>query len=59
MTIRRREKEIGSNIKNQLNSGIQKDVPVSLALDESTDIGSTAQLLVFIRRAREGFQISD
>ena len=59
MTITHREEEIGSDIKNQLNSAIQKYVPVSLALDESTHIGSTAQLLVFIRGVREDFQISD
>ena len=59
VTITHREEEIGSDIKNQLNSAIQKYVPVSLALDESTNIGSTAQLLVFIRGVREGFQISD
>ena len=59
MTITHREEEIGSDIKNQLNSAIQKYVPVSLALNESTNIGSTAQLLVFIRGVRADFQISD
>ena len=59
MIITRREEEIHSNIKNQLNSDIQKYVRVSLALDESTHINSTAQLLVFIRGVREHFQISD
>ena len=59
VTITHREEEIGSDIKNQLNSAIQKYVPVSLSLDESTHIGSTAQLLVFIRGVREDFQISD
>ena len=52
----RREEEIGSDIKNQLNSSIQDYVFVSLALDESTDIGSTAQL-VFIRGVTEDFQV--
>ena len=53
----RREEEIGSDIKNQLNSSIQNYVFVSLALDEFTDIGSTAQFPVFIREVREDFQI--
>ena len=44
MTIKRRVEGIGSDIKDQLNSGIQKYVSVSLTLDEFTDIGSTAQL---------------
>ena len=35
VTITRREEEIGSDIKNQLNSAIQKYVPLSLSLDES------------------------
>ena len=59
VTITHREEEIGSDIKNQLNSAIQKYVSVSLSLDEYTHIGSTAQLLVFIRGIREDFQISD
>ena len=59
MTITRRVEEIGTDIKEQLNSDIEKYVSVSLALDESTDIGSTAQLLVFIRGVTEDFQISE
>ena len=48
MTITRRVEEISSDINDQLNSDIEKYVCVSLALDESTNIGSTAQLLIFI-----------
>ena len=59
MTITRRVEEIGTDIKEQLNSDVEKYVSVSLALDESTDIGSTAQLLVFIRGVTEDFQISE
>ena len=50
--------EISSDINDQLDNGIEKYVSVSLALDESTDIGSTAQLLIFIRGVTENFQIS-
>ena len=49
MTITRRVGEIGSDINDQLKSDIEKYVSVLLALDESTDIGFTAQLLIFIR----------
>ena len=59
MTITRRVEEISSDINDQLNSDIEKYVSVSLALDESTDIGSTAQLLIFIREVTEDFQISE
>ena len=59
MTITRRVEEIGSDINDQLKSDIEKYVSVSLALDESTDIGSTAQLLIFIRGVTENFQISE
>ena len=58
MTITRRVERINSYIYDQLNSDIEKYVTVSLALDESTDIGSTAQLLIFIRGVTENFQIS-
>ena len=37
----RRVEEIGSDIKDQLSSGIQKYVSVSLALVEFTDNDST------------------
>ena len=56
MTITRRVEEIGSDINDQLKSDIEKYVSVSLALDESTDIGSTAQLLIFIRGVTENFK---
>ena len=49
MTISRGVEEIARDINNQLECDIGNYVPVSLALDESTDIGSTAQLLIFIR----------
>ena len=55
MTITRRVEEIGSDINHQLKSDIEKYVCLSLALDESTDIGSTAQLLIFIRGVTENF----
>ena len=59
MTITRRVEKIDSDIKGPLNSGIQQYVSVLLALDESADIGSTAQLLTFIRGVTKDFQISE
>ena len=56
MPITSRVEDIGSDINDQLKSDIEKYVSVSLALDESTDIGSTAQLLIFIRGVTENFQ---
>ena len=60
MTITCRGEEISSDINDQLiNSDIEKYVSVSLALDESTDIGSTARLLIFVGGVTEDFQISE
>ena len=59
MTISLRVEEISSDINDQLKSDMEKYVSMSLALNESTDIGSTAQLLIFIRGVIEDFQISE
>ena len=59
MTNTRRVEEISRDINDQLNSDIEKYVSVSLALDESKDIGSTAQVIIFIRGVTEHFQISE
>ena len=56
ITITRRVEKIGSDFKDQLDGGIQKYVSVSLVLDESMDIGSTAELLIFIREITKTFQ---
>ena len=68
MTITRSIEEIDSDINDQLKSDIEKYVSVLLALNEFTDISSTAQLLIFIfyssnsyfyREVTENFQISE
>ena len=56
ITITRRVEKIGSDFKDQLDGGIQKYVSVSLVLDESIDIGSTAELHIFIREITKTFQ---
>ena len=48
-TITSRQHELTSNLKQQLNSTIQREVFYSIAIDESIDNTDSAQLLVFIR----------
>ena len=48
-TITSRQHELASNLKQQLNSTIQKEVFYSIAIDESIDNTDSAQVLVFIR----------
>jgi len=57
MTITRRVEKIGDDLHDQLQSNPKKYVYVPLALDESTNIVSTAQLLIFIRGATNDFQV--
>ena len=47
-TITSRQHELASNLKQQLNSTIQKEVFYSIAIDESIDDTDFAQVLVFI-----------
>ena len=47
-TITSRQHEVASNLKQQLNSTIQKEVFYSIAIDESIDNTDSAQVLVFI-----------
>ena len=58
MTITRRIEESGNDLHDQLQSNAQKYISESLALDESTDIGSTAQL-IFLRGVTKDFQVSE
>ena len=54
-TITTRQHELASNLKQQLNSIIQKEVFYSIAIDESIDNTDSAQVLVFIRAITEDF----
>ena len=47
-TITSRQHELASNLKQQLNSTIQKEVFYSIAIDESVDNTDYAHALVFI-----------
>ena len=58
-TVARRIEDLANNLKEQLGQrmeGLGKGA-FSIALDESTDISDTVQLLIFIRTVRENFEI--
>lgn len=57
MTIQRRIMSLSGNIVEQLNEKTKSIEFFSLALDESTDISSTAQLLIFIRAVTQDFDV--
>ncbi|CAK1594128.1 unnamed protein product [Parnassius mnemosyne] len=55
--IQRRIMSLSGNIAQQLNEKTKIIEFFSLALDESTDISSTAQLLIFIRGVTQDFEV--
>lgn len=57
MTIQRRIMSLSGNIAEQLIEKTKIIEFFSLALDESTDISSTAQLLIFIRGVTQDFEV--
>ncbi|RXM96761.1 General transcription factor II-I repeat domain-containing protein 2A [Acipenser ruthenus] len=59
MTVTHRIEDIGSDLKMQLIECTEKLGAFSIALDKSTDIGNTAQLLIFIQSVTENFEISE
>ena len=56
-TISRRIDNFGDNIEGTLKDKLSACVLYSLALDESTDQSDIAQLVIFIRRIDENFNI--
>ena len=52
-TISRRVQEIGANLKERLRDKCQSFEQFSVALDESTDNRSIAQLAIFVRGCRK------
>ena len=58
-TITRRIKEIGGNVYAQLLQKTKEYEFFSLALDESTDVQDTAQLLIFIRGVNANFEMCE
>ncbi|CAI6353539.1 unnamed protein product [Macrosiphum euphorbiae] len=57
-TITRRIEDVGDNLLNQLIKKTKTFQYFSLALDESTDIVDSAQLIVFIRGINDKFEIT-
>ncbi|KAJ4940318.1 hypothetical protein JOQ06_026626 [Pogonophryne albipinna] len=60
-TVTRRIEDLANDLKEQLGlrvEGLGKG-SFSIALDESTDISDTAQLLIFIRTVTEDFEIGE
>ena len=58
-SVVRRTEELGENIELQIREKARNFLWYSLALDESTDLSSTSQLLVFIRGVNSDFQITE
>ena len=58
-TVARRIEAIGEDLTSQLKGHIPSFQLFSLALDESTDIDDTAQLLIFVRGISENFEITE
>ncbi|XP_077974754.1 general transcription factor II-I repeat domain-containing protein 2-like [Styela clava] len=48
-SVVRKVEELGANVEQQIHDKAKNFLSYSLALDESTDVSSTSQLLIFIR----------
>ena len=57
-TVARRIEDIGSNVFHQIADKARNFQLYSLALDESTDVCDTSQLLVFIRGVDSEFNVT-
>ncbi|KAH1164856.1 hypothetical protein KIL84_023527 [Mauremys mutica] len=59
MTVQRRIADISTNLSNQLKQRVSEFCFYSLAMDESTNLKDTAQLLIFIRGIDNNFEITE
>ena len=58
-TIARRISDFGKYVSSKLKSIVENWVYFSLALDESTDISNTSELLIFIRTVDKNFTVQE
>uniref|UniRef100_H2Z350 SPIN-DOC-like zinc-finger domain-containing protein n=1 Tax=Ciona savignyi TaxID=51511 RepID=H2Z350_CIOSA len=58
-TVARRIDDLSENIEASLKDRISKCSAFSIALDESTDVSDTAQLVVFIRGVTDNFEVNE
>lgn len=58
-TVARRIEAISEDLTSQLKSRVSSFQLFALALDESTDIDDTTQLLIFVRGITENFEITE
>ena len=58
-TVARRIDDLSENIEVSLKDRISKCFAFSIALDESTDLSDTAQLVVFIRGVTDNFEVTE
>ncbi|KAL4098878.1 hypothetical protein QTP88_023396 [Uroleucon formosanum] len=58
-TVTRRIDDISNNLNSQVSNKTQEFISFSIALDESTDVSDTSQLLLFIRGVNKDLGISN
>ena len=58
-TIARRISDLGKHISSKLKTIVENCMYFSLALDETTDISDTSELLVFIRTVDKNFTVQE
>lgn len=57
--VTRRPEDISNNSNAQVNNKVQEFISFSIALDESTNVSDTSQLLIFIRGVNKDLKVSN
>ncbi|KAJ8869721.1 hypothetical protein PR048_028716 [Dryococelus australis] len=58
MTVQRRIADTSNNLSEQFNQKANEFCCYSLAMDESTDLTYTAQLLIFVRGVDDNYEVT-